>query len=72
MEVDATSLATFDNYRLPRKNDSYHLVILHGHLWGGRFQMVVIRKGRVTGGNGMKPSGRKGLIWFGDRRVLAL
>jgi hypothetical protein len=31
-------LATCDNYPLTRKNDSYHLVILHGLLWEGRFQ----------------------------------
>jgi hypothetical protein len=29
-----------DNYHLPRKNSSFHLIILHGHLWGGRFQMA--------------------------------
>jgi hypothetical protein len=26
------------------------------HLWGGRFQMVVIGKGQVTGGNGRRIS----------------
>ena len=34
-------LAILDNYHLPRKNASFRLVILHGHLWGGRFQMAV-------------------------------
>ena len=29
-----------DNYHLPRKNSSFHLIILHGHLWGGRFEMA--------------------------------
>jgi len=32
---NSEDLARFDNYHLPRKNASYHLVILHGHLWGG-------------------------------------
>ena len=35
----APYLAILDNYHLPRKNASYRLVILHRHLWGGRFQM---------------------------------
>jgi hypothetical protein len=28
-------LAICDNYHLPRENASFHLVILHGLLWGG-------------------------------------
>ena len=39
-----------NNYHLPRKNTSYRFVILHGHLWGGRFQVVVIRGRQVDGG----------------------
>ena len=31
-------LATFDNYHLTLENGRFLLVILHGHLWGGRFQ----------------------------------
>jgi len=38
----STSLATSDNYHLPRENASYHIVIWHGHLWGGRFQVAMI------------------------------
>jgi hypothetical protein len=37
----------FDNYHLTRKNTSYHIVILHGHLWGGRFQMAVVGNARL-------------------------
>ena len=35
--LDATSLATCDNYYLTRKNDSYQLVIWNGQVWGERF-----------------------------------
>jgi hypothetical protein len=35
----STVSAACDNYHLTRKNDSYHLVIWNGHLWGGRFQV---------------------------------
>jgi hypothetical protein len=52
----ATLLATCDNYHLPRENASYHLIILRGHLWGGRFQMAVIGEGQVTGGNSWESS----------------
>jgi hypothetical protein len=31
---NSRSLATFDNYLLPRKNDSYQLVIWNRQLWG--------------------------------------
>ena len=53
----AVYLASFDNYHLPGKNASYHLVILRGHLWGGRFQMPVIGERQFNGGNGRNPSG---------------
>ena len=36
--VTFVSLAMFDNYPLTRKNFRFNLHILHGHLWGGRFQ----------------------------------
>ena len=62
----------FDTYHLPRKNASYHLVILRGHLWGGRFQMSVMGERQVTGGNGRGPSGRKVLIISEYGRFLAL
>ena len=42
----------FDNYHLPRGNASFDIIIWHGHLWGGRFQMAVIGERQVTGGNG--------------------
>jgi hypothetical protein len=71
MEVDAHYLAMFDNYRLPRENASYHLVIWNGHLWGERFQMWVTGERRVSGGNGRNPSGRKVLIFYGYGRFLA-
>ena len=38
-------LATCDNYHLTRKDDSYHLIILRGHLWGGRFKMAARERG---------------------------
>jgi hypothetical protein len=34
-----------DNYHLPRKNATYHLVIWHGHLWGGKSQAPMIEEG---------------------------
>jgi hypothetical protein len=40
--MDSGLLATCDNYHLPRKNASYRFVILHGHPWGGRFQVSEI------------------------------
>jgi hypothetical protein len=42
-------LAMINNYRLSRKNATFRFVILHGHLWGGRFQMAVIGGRQVTG-----------------------
>jgi hypothetical protein len=39
--------------------------ILFRHLWGGRFQMPVIGRRKITGGNGRGPSGRNVLIFFG-------
>jgi len=59
-KVNAEYLAMFDNYHLPQKNASYHLVILHGHLWGGRFQMAVVGERQVTGENVRNPSGPEG------------
>ena len=60
-----------DNYHLTRKNATFDFHILHGHPWGGRFQMAVIGDRQVTGEKGRNPSGRKVLIsyiWkvFGD------
>ena len=69
--MDSDYLATFDNYRLPCKNASYHLVILCGHLWGGKFQVALIEKPQVTGGNGANPSSRKVSIRNGYGRFLA-
>lgn len=43
------SLAILDNYRLPRKNDSYHLVIWNGQLWGERFQTSAFQRRRIVG-----------------------
>ena len=63
--MNSNSLATLDNYHLFRKNASYHLVIWHRHLWGGRFQMPMIEERQVTGGNGRDPLGRKVLIISG-------
>ena len=40
-----------NNYHLTRKKASYHLVILHGHPWGGRFQMAGVGERQFTGGN---------------------
>jgi hypothetical protein len=50
--VSLNIASMIDNYRLPRKNASFRFVILHGHLWGGRFQMAVIAERQVAGGNG--------------------
>jgi hypothetical protein len=30
-------LVMIDNYHLSRENASFHLIIWHQHLWGGRF-----------------------------------
>jgi len=63
-----------NNYHLPRKNTSFRFVILHGHLWGGRFQMSVM------GGTPRLPAGTSGghqveksiysqdmqIFWLGD------
>jgi hypothetical protein len=38
-----------DNYHLTREDDSFDIIFLHGHLWGGRFQMAVIGGRQVTG-----------------------
>jgi hypothetical protein len=38
-----------DNYHLPRKNATFDIVILHGHPWGGRFQMAGVGERQVTG-----------------------
>jgi hypothetical protein len=32
---------------------------LRGHLWGGRFQVALIEKPQVTGGNGRNPQTEK-------------
>ena len=40
--MDSSSLAIINNYHHPRKNASFRFVILHGHLWGGKFQMAVV------------------------------
>jgi len=39
-----------NNYHLPRENASFRFVILHGHLWGGRFQMAGVER-QVSGGD---------------------
>jgi len=48
--ADSTSLATCNNYRLNRKNDSYHLVIWHGQLWGNDFRCSRLKKARLAAG----------------------
>jgi hypothetical protein len=60
-----------DNYHLPRENASFHIIIWHGHLWGGRFQMAVIEKRQVNGGNGRDASGQAGWMCSGYGRFLA-
>jgi hypothetical protein len=55
---DESYLATINNYHLTRKNASFHIVIWHGHLWGGISQMAGIGERQVDGGNGRDPSGR--------------
>jgi hypothetical protein len=40
----------FDNYHLPREDASFHLVISHGHLWGGRFEITAREERQVTEG----------------------
>jgi hypothetical protein len=44
----------FANYHLPRKKDSFDLIILRSHLWGGRFQVIGTEEGENTGGEGRK------------------
>ena len=53
----AHQLAIIANYHLTRENATFRFVILHGHLWGGIFQMAVIGGRQGTGGNGRWPSG---------------
>jgi hypothetical protein len=60
--IAVQSLAKLNSYQQAQKNSSYHLVILGGHLWGGRFQMSATGERQVTGENGGNPSGRKGYI----------
>ena len=48
--MGSSSLAILDNYHLTRKNTSFRFVILHGHLWGGRFQMAGVGERQVTSG----------------------
>ena len=48
--VGSDYLATSNNYHLTRKNASFHLVILHRHLWGGIFQMAGVGERQVTSG----------------------
>jgi len=55
----ACYLATINNYHLPRTKSRYYPNILHGHLWGGRFQLLKIEGGQEAEGNGRNPSGRK-------------
>jgi hypothetical protein len=64
-------LASFDNYHLPGKNTNYHLVIWHGHLWGGRFQMSVMGERQVSDGNVKNSSGQEVLVWTVYGRFLA-
>ena len=45
--------ASFDNYHHPRKNASYHLDILHGHLWGKDFRYQFIKEVGLSGGAGL-------------------
>ena len=68
---DGDYLATFDNYHLPRENASFHIIILHGHPWRGRFQMAGVGERQVTGENGRGPSSQETLIWFEYGRFLA-
>ena len=39
------SSCIFDNYHHPRKNASFHMIILHRHPWGGIFQLLKIGGG---------------------------
>jgi hypothetical protein len=50
------------SYHRGRINCIYDLHILKRHLWGGRFQVPEIEKGKVTGAKGKRPSRRKELI----------
>jgi len=47
-----------DNYQLPRKNASFHMIILHRHPLGGKFQLLKIEGGQEAEGNGRNFSGR--------------
>jgi len=70
----------FDTYHLSRKNASFRFVIWHGHLWGGRFQMVGVGNASfpagMAGGHQIKKDGY-GLnmegFWLSDKfRVRAM
>ena len=47
------------------------IVIWHGHLWGGRFQMSGVGERQVTCKNGRGPSGQKRWITSGYGSFLA-
>ena len=68
--MDSRSLAIISNYHLPRKNASFRFVILHGHLWGGRFQMPVIGERQVTGGNGRDSQTEKSRYGLSLKKIL--
>jgi hypothetical protein len=63
-------LATFDNYRLPRENASFHFVIWNGQLWGERFSVSAFQRKRIIGREGRRPSGRKEVICSGEQNHL--
>jgi len=68
----ACYLAILDNYHLTRKNANFHIVIWHGHPWGGRFQMAGVGERLVAGANGRGPSGQEGWLCSGYGRFLAM
>jgi hypothetical protein len=64
----------FDNYHLPRKNARFDIIILHRHLWGGRFQMAVTGERQIPAGMAGNPQTKKSRyalvmegFWLGDK-----
>jgi hypothetical protein len=52
-----------DNYHLTRKNASFDFLILHQHLWGGRFQMSMVGERQIIRGKGRSFAGQEVWIW---------
>jgi hypothetical protein len=68
--TDGDYLAKTFPYHRASKNCIYGFHILHGHLWGERFQVPVFERRRIFGREGRRPSGRKEAICSGKQNLL--